>query len=214
MAAASTVVRLGRWAGVQPAAAREARLRLLIASGGDDRIWLDPVTRRNRYGVPASAGAGRALVLVVDRRADLAARLDGGRRGAGPPDRARPPHHRRLLRYPAPPAARALRRAGRRGGSGGLWHRGRAGRAVPRAQPGRRAAGQHRGRAGRNRLGRAGRRRQASTSSAAPRLAGRWPRPRRLAGWEDAQVALETIEIRLPCGDACAARPTSTRKPR
>jgi hypothetical protein len=32
----------------------EARLRLLLASGGDDRIWPDPATRRNRYGAPAS----------------------------------------------------------------------------------------------------------------------------------------------------------------
>ncbi|HEY3797589.1 MAG TPA: hypothetical protein VGL58_04490 [Caulobacteraceae bacterium] len=32
----------------------EARLRLMIASGGDDRLWLDPVTRRNRYGAPAA----------------------------------------------------------------------------------------------------------------------------------------------------------------
>src|SRR5271167_842626 len=54
MAAASTIVRPGRWVDGQPAAARAARLRLLIASGGDDRIWLDPVTRRNRYGVPAT----------------------------------------------------------------------------------------------------------------------------------------------------------------
>jgi len=36
------------------AASRDARLRLLIASGGDDRIWPDPITRRNRYGAPAT----------------------------------------------------------------------------------------------------------------------------------------------------------------
>jgi hypothetical protein len=44
-------------AGGRPAsaeAALEARLRLMIANGGDERIWLDPVTRRNRYGVPAT----------------------------------------------------------------------------------------------------------------------------------------------------------------
>jgi hypothetical protein len=33
--------------------ASEAQLRLLLASGGDERLWLDPVTRRNRYGAPA-----------------------------------------------------------------------------------------------------------------------------------------------------------------
>jgi hypothetical protein len=31
----------------------EAQLRLLLASGGDERLALDPVTRRNRYGAPA-----------------------------------------------------------------------------------------------------------------------------------------------------------------
>src|SRR5580692_3612145 len=34
--------------------AQGQRLALLIASGGDDRIWPDPVTRRNRYGAPAA----------------------------------------------------------------------------------------------------------------------------------------------------------------
>lgn len=31
----------------------DGRLALLLASGGDERISLDPITRRNRYGVPA-----------------------------------------------------------------------------------------------------------------------------------------------------------------
>lgn len=34
--------------------ALDQRLALLIASGGDERIWPDPVTRRNRYGAPAT----------------------------------------------------------------------------------------------------------------------------------------------------------------
>ena len=34
--------------------ALDRRLALLIASGGDERIWPDPVTRRNRYGAPAA----------------------------------------------------------------------------------------------------------------------------------------------------------------
>jgi hypothetical protein len=34
--------------------ALDRQLALLIASGGDERIWPDPVTRRNRYGVPAT----------------------------------------------------------------------------------------------------------------------------------------------------------------
>ena len=51
MVAASAIVRR------QPKAAPTAldrQLALLIASGGDERIWPDPVTRRNRYGVPAA----------------------------------------------------------------------------------------------------------------------------------------------------------------
>jgi hypothetical protein len=34
--------------------AQGQRLALLVASGGDERIWPDPVTRRNRYGAPAA----------------------------------------------------------------------------------------------------------------------------------------------------------------
>jgi hypothetical protein len=51
MVAASMIARPARRASA-PAQARDARLRLLISSGGDDRIWPDPVTRRNRYGAP------------------------------------------------------------------------------------------------------------------------------------------------------------------
>src|SRR5215831_7669154 len=54
MAAASRVERSERSAVAPSTVPSEARLRLLIASGGDDRIWLDPITRRNRYGAPAS----------------------------------------------------------------------------------------------------------------------------------------------------------------
>lgn len=35
-------------------AAKNPRLDMMLVSGGDERIWLDPVTRRNRYGVPAA----------------------------------------------------------------------------------------------------------------------------------------------------------------
>ncbi|MFI4974545.1 MAG: pyridoxal phosphate-dependent class III aminotransferase [Caulobacterales bacterium] len=34
-------------------AGTEMQLRLLMTSGGDQRLWPDPVTRRNRYGAPA-----------------------------------------------------------------------------------------------------------------------------------------------------------------
>src|ERR1700679_1585 len=53
MVAASALIRSAGRANA-PTTARESRLRLLLASGGDDRIWLDPITRRNRYGVPAT----------------------------------------------------------------------------------------------------------------------------------------------------------------
>lgn len=36
-----------------PVAPADAQLRLLLASGGDERLFLDPVSRRNRYGAPA-----------------------------------------------------------------------------------------------------------------------------------------------------------------
>jgi hypothetical protein len=53
MAAASTIA-LQSGPRAAPTEARDARLRLLLAGGGDERLWLDPATRRNRYGVPAS----------------------------------------------------------------------------------------------------------------------------------------------------------------
>jgi hypothetical protein len=52
MVAASALMRSAERA--DALAGRDLRLGLLLASGGDDRIWLDPVTRRNRYGAPAT----------------------------------------------------------------------------------------------------------------------------------------------------------------
>ena len=52
MTAAPSIV-TPAWRASPAATAREAQLRLLIGSGGDDRLWLDPITRRNRYGAPA-----------------------------------------------------------------------------------------------------------------------------------------------------------------
>ena len=141
------------------------------------------------------------MVLLLDRQRRLAARLGGRRRGAGAADRARRPRHRRLLRLAARAAAGALRRAGRGGGARRLGHRGRAGHALPGAGP-RRAARSptSSSRPAETGSGRAGRRRRPPLPR--PRLAGRRgaPRATRLAGWEDADVALETIEIRSPCG--------------
>ena len=76
----------------------ESRLPLLIASGGDDRIWPDPVTRRNRYGAPAApapdelwfssstacavsprgwAAAGQALAALTEGQACIGGWFDG-----------------------------------------------------------------------------------------------------------------------------------------
>ncbi|HEY8160847.1 MAG TPA: hypothetical protein VIF34_01060 [Methylocystis sp.] len=38
--------------GGAPAAGPQPRLDMMIVSGGDERIWPDPITRRNRYGTP------------------------------------------------------------------------------------------------------------------------------------------------------------------
>jgi hypothetical protein len=40
-------------AGARALAAAQSRLDLMLISGGDERIWPDPVSRRNRYGTPA-----------------------------------------------------------------------------------------------------------------------------------------------------------------
>ncbi len=59
MVAASAKAVSGAWTDAASVAApglgtsRDAQLRLLLAGGGDERLFLDPVTRRNRYGVPA-----------------------------------------------------------------------------------------------------------------------------------------------------------------
>lgn len=74
-----------------------ARLELMLTSGGDERIWPDPVTRRNRYGTPTRpaadeiwfssstaaaiaergyAAAGRAFEALSHEGADLAGWFD------------------------------------------------------------------------------------------------------------------------------------------
>src|SRR3984957_20576108 len=197
MAAASTVVRLGRWAGVQPAAAREARLRLLIAGGGDDRIWLDPATRRNRYGVPASpapdelwfssstasaisprgwAAADQALDRLIEPgRHTIDAYFDTLRR-------------RLLALYGAPGAEAVLAASGTEAElvtlclALSLANGPIANIVVAAAETG------------------SGCTAALSRHSCLERasLCGPFAKATRLAGWEDGQVALDTIEIRLP----------------
>ena len=70
----------------------DARLRLLIASGGDDRIpGSDPVTRRNRYGAPATPAPDELWFSSSTACAISSARLGRGRRGAGAADRSGAP---------------------------------------------------------------------------------------------------------------------------
>ncbi|HXQ16416.1 MAG TPA: hypothetical protein VN814_17490 [Caulobacteraceae bacterium] len=199
MAAASTIVRPGAWAARRPAAAQEARLRLLIASGGDDRIWLDPTTRRNRYGVPAEpapdelwfssstacavsprgwAAAGEALERLTEPGCHTIAAFFEALR------------LRLLALYGAPGAEAVLAASGTEAelvtlslalslAQGPVVNivvaPAETGSGVPAA-----ASGQHF-------LGRAS-------------LGGPVAKASRLTGWEDAQVTLETIEIRGPGG--------------
>lgn len=199
MAAASMIVRPGARAVTHVATARDSRLRLLIASGGDDRIWLDPVTRRNRYGAPAAPAAGElwfssSTACAVSPRGWAAA-------GEALERLTEPGCHtiaaffdtlrRRLLAlYGAPGAEAVLAASGTEAElvslclalslAGGpvvniVVAPTETGSGVPAA-----ARGQHF-------LGRAS-------------LGGPVAKATRLAGWEDAQVSLETIEIRWPCG--------------
>jgi hypothetical protein len=198
MVAASALMRSAGRADV-PAAARHQRLGLLLASGGDDRIWLDPVTRRNRYGAPGApspdelwfssstaspvsprgwAAAGEALERLVEGRSlTIAAWFDGLR-------------DRLLALYGAPGAEAVLAASGTEAelvalGLALSLARGplvnivvapaETGSGVPAA-----ASGQHF-------LGRAS-------------LGGEVTRGAPLEGWEDACVAMEAIEIREPCG--------------
>jgi hypothetical protein len=194
MVAASALMRSAGRAQA-PATARDLRLGLLLASGGDDRIWLDPVTRRNRYGAPTAptpdelwfssstasppsprgwAAAGEALRRLADGGGyTIAAWFDDLRR-------------RLLTLYGAPGAEAVLAASGTEAelvalclglslAQGPLVNivvaPAETGSGVPAA-----ASGQHF-------LGRAS-------------LGAAVAKGERLAGWEDASVALETLEIR------------------
>ena len=196
MVAASALMRsTGR--ADDPAAPHDLRLRLLLASGGDDRIWLDPATRRNRYGAPVApapdelwfssstasppsprgwAAAGEALQRLGEG-ASISDWFDSLRR-------------RLLALYGAPGAEAVLAASGTEAELVALClalslARGplvnivvapaETGSGVPAA-----ASGQHF-------LGRAS-------------LGAAVPKGERLAGWEDASVTLETVEIRAPGG--------------
>jgi len=199
MVAASMIVRPDGRTDARGLASCDARLRLLIASGGDDRIWLDPVTRRNRYSVPAIpapdelwfssstasavaargwTAAGEALQrLTTPGRCSIAALFDGLRQ-------------RLLSLYGAPGAEAVLAASGTEAElvtlclALGLARRPVANIVIAPAETG---SGVPAAAAGAHFLGRAS-------------LGGAVAKATRLAGWEDAQVTLETVEIRSPCG--------------
>jgi hypothetical protein len=197
MVAASALMRSAERA--DALAGRDLRLGLLLASGGDDRIWLDPVTRRNRYGAPATpppdelwfssstaspvsprgwAAAGEALAqLAEDRTLTIADWFDSLRQ-------------RLLTLYGAPGAEAVLAASGTEAelvalslalslAEGPLVNivvaPAETGSGVPAA-----ACGQHF-------LGRAS-------------LGAEVAKGGRLAGWADAEVTLQTVEIREPGG--------------
>jgi hypothetical protein len=185
-----------------PGPAREAQLRLLLGSGGDERLWLDPVSRRNRYGAPVGpapdelwfssstacavsprgwAAAGEALERLVSsdprRGADIDAWFDGLRG--------------RLLRHYGRPACEAVLCA-----SGTeaeflalLIARRLAGGAVANivVAPAETGSGVPAAAAGRHFLARSS-------------LGGPVAKGERLEGWRDAGIAVETLDIRRADG--------------
>ncbi|HLY80862.1 MAG TPA: hypothetical protein VKQ70_15880, partial [Caulobacteraceae bacterium] len=167
--------------------------------GGDDRIWLDPSSRRNRYGVPAApapdelwfssstasaiaprgwAAAGVALEqLTTPGRPCISSHFDSLRQ-------------RLLGLYGAPGAGAVLAASGTEAELVTLsLALGLAGRPVSNIviAPAETGSGVPAAAAGAHFLGRAS-------------LGGAVAQAQRLAGWEDAQVAVETIEIRSPRG--------------
>jgi hypothetical protein len=182
-----------------PAAGRDPRLRLLLASGGDDRIWLDPVTRRNRYGAPGVpapeelwfssstaspvsprgwAAAGEALERLVDGQSMTIAAWFDALRG------------RLLALYGAAGAEAVLAASGTEAELVAL------GVALSLARsplvnivvaPAETGSGVPAAAAGQHFLGRAS-------------LGAEVTKGGRLSGWEDACIAMQAIEIREPCG--------------
>jgi len=177
----------------------DGRLRLAIASGGDDRIGLDPVTRRNRYGVPATPAPDElwfssSTASAVSPRGWIAAgealqRITGP--GAQPIGAWFDDLRRRLLAlYGAPGAEAILAASGTEaelvtlGLALGLADGPLANIVVAPAETG---SGVPAAASGLHFLSRAS-------------LGGAVAKAARLTGWEDAKVSLETIEIRTACG--------------
>ena len=179
--------------------ALDRQLALFIASGGDERIWLDPITRRNRYGVPAAPAPNElwfssSTASPVSRRGWAAARdaLESltRPRGVGISTWFDQIRARLIALYAAPGAEAVLAASGTETelvalslalalADGPLVNivvaPAETGSGVPDAAGGRHFLG------------------RASLGEAVAKGG-------RLAGWEAAHVALETIEIRQADG--------------
>src|SRR5215472_10152808 len=183
----------------RPAAgtASEAQLRLLIAGGGDDRIWLDPVTRRNRYGAPASPAPDElwfssSTASAISPRGWAAAgaaleHLVGGQ----PIDAWFDSLRLRLADFYGPPGAEVVLSASGTESELVALHLALALAAGPVANivvaPAETGSGVPTAAQGRHFLDRAS-------------LGGMVTRGARLAGWEAAAISLRTIDIRASCG--------------
>src|SRR5690348_4676209 len=199
----SRLARSGASEGQVRTAPREAHLRLLLASGGDERLGLDPVTRRNRYGVPAAPApdelwfSSSTACAVSPRGWDAAAgaleRLTGA--GALPIDRWFDDLRARLLAlYGAAGAEAILCASGTEAElvvltlARSLAARRNLERMVNVVvAPAETGSGVPAAAAARHFLSRAS-------------LGGPVAKGEPLAGWDDGDVAVETVEIRQPDG--------------
>lgn len=175
----------------------EAQLRLLIASGGDDRLWLDPVTRRNRYGAPASPApdelwfsSSTACAVATRGWAAAGAALDalvGGR----PIDAWFDDLRGRLIDLYGIAGAEVVLSASGTEAELVALHLAMTLAGGPLVNlvtaPNETGSGVPAAAAGRHFLDRAS-------------LGGAVAKGERLVGWEDAAISLQTIDIRANCG--------------
>ena len=171
----------------------------MIASGGDDRIWLDPTTRRNRYGVPATPAPDE---LWFSSSTACAVSPTGWAAAAEALERLTEPgphtiaawfdtlRSRLLALYGAPGAEAVLAASGTEAelvalcAALSLAERPLVNIVVAPAETG---SGVPTAASGQHFLDRAS-------------LGGAVAKAERLSGWEDAEIRLETVEIRTACG--------------
>ncbi len=182
----------------------QARLRMLLNSGGDERLWIDPHTGANRYGVPDAPAPDElwfssSTASAVSPRGSNAAGAALGRLTADPAS-ADPADwmdglRRRLLALYGVPGAQAVLCAS--GTEAELIVLALARNLMPGATANLVVAPCETGRG--VPLAAAGRHFLATT----PLGGGRAPGDR-LAGWDDAAITVQPVEIRTPAGVAIA----------